>query len=230
MTASALDTLKSRGPTFRARDARAAGLHWRDLYALRDAGEVIELSRGLFRFADAEGVTGIDLLTVSRRAPDGMICLVSALAHWDLTDEIPAAVDLAVPRGSSRPAINYPPTRVHLFDPRTFPARTDSGRPWGGRGHRYLALGTDDRGRLPAPESDRDRPGLRRIAWLPLSAGIEPGGVDAASATTPRRRPPAPGDRSVAVMRRPTRSTVAGRTYLAIQGLARAPANRRMSS
>jgi hypothetical protein len=120
MTASALDTLKSRGPTFRARDAWAAGLRWRDLDALRDAGEVIELSRGLFRFADAAGVTGIDLLTVSRRAPDGMICLVSALAHWDLTDEIPAAVDLAVPRGSSRPAINYPPTRVHLFDPRTF--------------------------------------------------------------------------------------------------------------
>jgi predicted transcriptional regulator of viral defense system len=120
MTASALDTLKSRGPTFRARDARAAGLHWRDLYALRDAGEVIELSRGLFRFADAGGVTGIDLLTVSRRAPDGMICLVSALAHWDLTDEIPAAVDFAVQRGSSRPAINYPPTRVHVFDPRTF--------------------------------------------------------------------------------------------------------------
>src|SRR5437879_3077914 len=120
MTASALDTLKAGGPTFRTRDARAAGIHWRDLYALRDAGEVIELSRGLFRFADAGGVTGIDLLTVSRRAPDGMICLVSTLAHWDLTDEIPAVVDLAVPRGSSRPAINYPPTRVHVFDPRTF--------------------------------------------------------------------------------------------------------------
>jgi predicted transcriptional regulator of viral defense system len=118
--ASALETLKARGPTFRARDAQAAGLHWRDLYALRDAGEVIELSRGLFRFADAGGITGIDLLTVSRRAPHGMICLVSALAYWDLTDEIPGAVDLAVPRGSSRPVISYPPTRVHVFDARTF--------------------------------------------------------------------------------------------------------------
>jgi predicted transcriptional regulator of viral defense system len=120
MIASALETLKARGPTFRSRDVKAAGLHWRDLYALRDAGEVIELSRGLFRFADAGGVTGIDLLSVSRRAPRGMICLLSALAHWDLTDEIPAAVDLAVPRGTTRPAISYPPTRVHVFDARTF--------------------------------------------------------------------------------------------------------------
>jgi len=115
-----LDRLRASGPTFRSSDARAAGLHWRDLYALRDAGEVVELSRGLFRFADVGGVTGIDLLAVSRRAPRGMICLVSALAHWDLTDEIPTAVDLAVPRGSRRPSIDYPPTRIHVFDARTF--------------------------------------------------------------------------------------------------------------
>jgi hypothetical protein len=117
---SSLELLRASGPTFRSSDARAAGLHWRDLYALRDAGEVVELSRGLFRFADVGGITGIDLLAVSRRAPRGMICLVSALAHWDLTDEIPAAVDLAVPRGSGRPSIDYPPTRVHVFDAPTF--------------------------------------------------------------------------------------------------------------
>jgi len=116
----ALERLRAQGPTFRAKDARAAGLHWRELYALRDAGVLTELSRGLYRFADAGGVTGIDLLTVYRRAPRGMICLISALAHWDLTDEIPHAIDLAVPRGTRRPSIDYPPTRVHLFDARTF--------------------------------------------------------------------------------------------------------------
>lgn len=120
MPATALEKLRRTGPTFRARDARDAGLHWRDLYALRDAGEIVELSRGLYRFADADGVTEIDLLAVHRRAPRGMVCLVSALAHWELTDEIPAVVHYAVPRGTRRPTIAYPPTQVFLFDATTF--------------------------------------------------------------------------------------------------------------
>lgn len=120
MSRTPLDVLRELGPTFRARDARDQGLHWRDLYALRDAGSVIELSRGLYRLADADPATGLDLLAVSRRAPHGTICLLSALVHWDLTDERPGLVELAVPRGGGRPSIAYPPTRVHVFDRRTF--------------------------------------------------------------------------------------------------------------
>lgn len=111
---------RSAGTTFRAGEAIAAGVHWRDLYELRDTGQIIELSRGLFRFADAEILSELDLLAVWRRAPHGVICLTSALAHWELTDEIPRHVHLAVPRGTSRPIIRHPPTRVHVFDPDTF--------------------------------------------------------------------------------------------------------------
>ncbi len=113
--------LKQRvGSTFRATEAVKAGIHWRDLYELRDAGVIIELSRGLYRFADAEAVSGLDLLVVCRRAPHGMICLTSALAYWDLTDEMTRHVHLAVPRGASRPTIDYPPTTVHVFAAETF--------------------------------------------------------------------------------------------------------------
>ena len=38
------------------------------------------------------------------RRPDAIICLVSALAHHGLTDEIPATLDVALPRGSRIPA------------------------------------------------------------------------------------------------------------------------------
>jgi predicted transcriptional regulator of viral defense system len=61
-----------------------------------------------------------DLLAVSARAPRGMICLVSALGYWDLTDEMPGVVDLAVPRGTNQPTITYPPTKVHVFQAATF--------------------------------------------------------------------------------------------------------------
>ncbi|MDA0181715.1 hypothetical protein OJ997_15520 [Solirubrobacter phytolaccae] len=44
----------------------------------------------------------------------------SALAYWDLTDEIPGRVHVAVSRGAHRPVISTPPTKVHVFDARTF--------------------------------------------------------------------------------------------------------------
>src|SRR5215210_6339606 len=108
------------GGVFRARDAAVAGIHSRDLYALRDEGFLVELSRGVYRLADAEMSPYLDLVAVSRRSPQGSICLNSALSFWDLTDEVPAEVHLAVPRGSRPPSIDYPPTRVHVFAAGTF--------------------------------------------------------------------------------------------------------------
>ncbi len=108
------------GSVFRSRDAAEAGIHWRYLYAMRDEGTLIELSRGVFRFADAEMISNLDLVAVSKRSPRGTICLNSALSFWDLTDEVPAEVHLAVPRGSRPPSIDYPPTHVHVFAADTF--------------------------------------------------------------------------------------------------------------
>jgi predicted transcriptional regulator of viral defense system len=116
----ALSTLREIGPVFRSKDAVAAGVSWRDLYALRDQGEILELSRGLYQLPDATGMSNVDFVAVCGRAPRGMICLNSALAYWDLSDEIPAQVHLAVPSGSHRPVIDYPPTQVHVFHAGTF--------------------------------------------------------------------------------------------------------------
>ena len=117
---AALDRLRRIGPVFRSGDAVAAGVSWRDLYALRDEGEILELSRGVYQLAEVAGGGSIDFVAVCSRAPHGMICLNSALAHWDLSDEIPPQVHLAVPSGGHRPMIDYPPTRVHVFQARTF--------------------------------------------------------------------------------------------------------------
>lgn len=112
---AALDRLRTLGPVFRSREAVAAGVSWRDLYRLRDEGHIVELSRGLFQLAEAAGTGDVDFVAVCARAPHGMICLNSALAHWDLSDEIPPVVHLAVPEGSHRPAIDHPPVKVHVF-------------------------------------------------------------------------------------------------------------------
>ncbi|CAN5561811.1 type IV toxin-antitoxin system AbiEi family antitoxin domain-containing protein [soil metagenome] len=108
------------GGVFKAGEALEIGIHPRDLYTLRDEGFLIELSRGVFRLADTEMSSYLDLVAVSRRSPQGTFCLNSALSFGDLTDEVPAQIHLAVPRGAHRPVIDYPPVRVHVFAASTF--------------------------------------------------------------------------------------------------------------
>jgi predicted transcriptional regulator of viral defense system len=61
-----------------------------------------------------------DFLAVAHRTPRAVVCLVSAAAVHDLTDEIPAVVQIAVPKPSRPPHIAFPPTKVFRFDAETF--------------------------------------------------------------------------------------------------------------
>ncbi len=107
-------------PSFTTAQAAEHGVpRWR-LYKLHAEGLVVSLSRGVWRLADAPPTAHESLLAVSLRAPHATVCLVSALSFHDLTDEIPAAVDVAVARGRNRPTIDYPPVQVHVFDAETF--------------------------------------------------------------------------------------------------------------
>ncbi len=106
-------------PTFTTSQARRARVQSRDLYAARDAGELVELSRGVFRRADAPAPTYPDLLAVAYRAPRAVICLLSAATVHDLTDEVPLAVQFAVPKGTWRPRIAHPPVEVFAWSPDT---------------------------------------------------------------------------------------------------------------
>jgi predicted transcriptional regulator of viral defense system len=107
-------------PTFTTGGALACGIHRRHLYAWRDSGLVIELSRGVFRRADAPPATYPDLLAVSYRTPRAIACVLSAAAVHDLTDELPATVQIAVPKPSRPPHVVFPPTTVFRFDAGTF--------------------------------------------------------------------------------------------------------------
>lgn len=120
MAAAPLEVLERLPPSFTAKTAINSGLTWRQLYNFRDLGDIIELSRGVYRKTDADPISEVDLLAVALRAPAATICLTAALIFWDLIDEMPGTIDLAVPRGARRPTITYPPTRVHVFDAATF--------------------------------------------------------------------------------------------------------------
>ena len=105
--------------TFSYTSARAAGLSDRRLYALRDAGLIEPLGRGLFARADAVGDADSDLLEIAHRAPQATLCLTTALARHGLSDAIPSSIDVALPRGQRHPRTQAPVT-WHSFDPDTF--------------------------------------------------------------------------------------------------------------
>jgi len=115
-----MDRWVELAPTFTTAQARAAGVQYRDLYRARDGGDLVELSRGVFRKADAAEPTYADLLAVALRSPRAVVCLLSAAVVHDLTDEAPAAVQIAVPKGTWPPRITYPPVEVFAWNPATF--------------------------------------------------------------------------------------------------------------
>lgn len=98
-------------------EARRLGLSDRQLSGLRARGKIERLSRGLYRHADT--TADPDLLEVAARAPLATLCLGTALARHDLTDEIPTVIDVALPRTQRQPVVTAP-VRWHRFDPDAF--------------------------------------------------------------------------------------------------------------
>jgi predicted transcriptional regulator of viral defense system len=100
------------------RTAGQAGLSRSGLYRCARAGRLDRTARGIYLPADASAAEW-DQLEAATRRPDATICLTSALAHYDLTDAIPAALDVAIPRGSRTPA-STGAIAWHQFDRATF--------------------------------------------------------------------------------------------------------------
>jgi predicted transcriptional regulator of viral defense system len=113
------------GGMLRTSKAIRLGVHPRTLYALRDAGEIEQVGRGLYRLASAPQLTSPDLVPIAMRVPRAVVCLISALAHHGLTTQVPHAVDIALPSHGQVPKIDGIPVRVFLYSEPSFSAGID---------------------------------------------------------------------------------------------------------
>ena len=75
-----------------------AGFHPDSLIALKREGAVERIGRGLYSLTKYSISSYPDLVTASIQTPRGVICLMSALAFHEATNEIPKYVDIAIPR------------------------------------------------------------------------------------------------------------------------------------
>ena len=73
----------------------------------------------MFQLAESNG-TATSIFSSSARGPARDDLFELGARVRSLSDEIPAEVHVAVPEGSHRPTIDYPPTRVHVFRAATF--------------------------------------------------------------------------------------------------------------
>jgi hypothetical protein len=104
--------------TFTAAEAASNGMSRRELQRMLTEGKIERISWGLYRHTDEEPADN-DLIEIAAKAHQPTLCLVSALARHELTDIIPPAHDVALPRGTWRPRVSTP-VHWHSFDAATF--------------------------------------------------------------------------------------------------------------
>lgn len=79
---------------------------------LTQRGELLRMGRGLYARPGHEPTAQHALAVVAARAPNAVVCLLSALSFHGLTTQQPNEVWIALPGRAWRPALDWPPLRV----------------------------------------------------------------------------------------------------------------------
>lgn len=91
-------------PVFTAQEARALGISSSVLCHYVKTGDLIRIRRGVYQHANYKSPAPFqweDLIQAVHSIPDGAICLISALAIYDLTEEIPRQHWIGIRHGTS---------------------------------------------------------------------------------------------------------------------------------
>ncbi len=104
----------------KTREAIKYGIHPRILYCMRDQRIIEQIARGLFHLTEMPGISNIDLVTIAKQVPKGIVCLISALDFHELTTQIPHFVDIAYCRGWREPNIKHPPIKTFRYSEKSY--------------------------------------------------------------------------------------------------------------
>ncbi len=110
----ALELLRNRG-IIRLSEFTAAGITAATIGRMRKDGDVIRLGRGLYQLPDAPLDINHSLAEAAKRAPKGVVCLTSALAFHQLTDQLPRSVWLAIGKNDWSPTDDETSLRIVRF-------------------------------------------------------------------------------------------------------------------
>ena len=96
----------------RLSEFKGAGITAATISRMVHDGDVIRLARGLYQMPDALLDANHSLAEAAKRVPKGVVCLVSALAYHELTDQLPRAVWIAIGTRDWMPKEGRPAMRI----------------------------------------------------------------------------------------------------------------------
>jgi predicted transcriptional regulator of viral defense system len=99
----------------RTRELEKAGFTRTQILRLVSAGKLQRIARGLYALADYRGTENSALVTVAKRAPDVVFCLLTALRFHEITTQSPFEVWIAIANKDHPPRLDYPPLRTVRF-------------------------------------------------------------------------------------------------------------------
>lgn len=93
---------------------RAAGIASSSVTRLARQGAVVRVKRGLYRWHKRDASSS--LVEATQIVPNGVVCLLSALAIHQIGTRTPWEAYIAIPRTSRKPVMpKYPPIRLAYF-------------------------------------------------------------------------------------------------------------------
>jgi len=116
----ATDALRRHGGVARSGQLAAEGVRPATLLALWHRGRLLRLKAGLYQLPEALADEHAAVVQAALAVPRGVICLLSALDVYGLTDANPERVFVALPQGSWIPRVAEPPVQIVQFSRRLF--------------------------------------------------------------------------------------------------------------
>lgn len=104
------------------KEMKDANIHTRDIANLVRENVIEKIKPGVYRLADYKFFKDINLslITVCRAEPKAVICLISALDYYEMTDFNPSEIYYAIPHSKKSKSIITPPVKAFYFRERFY--------------------------------------------------------------------------------------------------------------
>ena len=104
------------------KELKEENFHTRDIAKLVKENIIVKIKPGVYRLADYSFFKNVNvsLITVCRAEPQAVICLISAMDYYEMTDFNPSEIYYAIPHSQKSKSIIYPPVKTFYFRERFY--------------------------------------------------------------------------------------------------------------
>ena len=104
------------------KELKEANFHTREITLLVKEKTLEKIKPGFYRLSDYGYFKDVNLslITVCRADPQAVICLISALDYYEITDFNPSEIYYAIPHSQKKKSISYPPVKTFFFRERFY--------------------------------------------------------------------------------------------------------------